>query len=35
MQEQQIKSKYFCGVDVHPHTSYFCVMDAMGDIKIR
>ena len=35
MQEQQIKSKYYCGVDVHPRTSYFCVMDAMGNIKIR
>ena len=35
MQEQQIISKYYCGVDVHPRNSYFCVMDALGNIKIR
>jgi transposase len=35
MQEQQIISKYYCGVDVHPRTSFFCVMDALGNIELR
>ena len=30
-----MKEKLYCGVDVHSKTSYFCIMDQLGIIKMH